>query len=496
MSMGPTRETDPAGPTRGTDPSGPTAMTASPRQWPTWIAIFLVVFLVHLTSPNSSVADSLRTVPVADSMVHRRTISLDAYRTGGWGGPPPIETGYGVEEAQGHLYPRFPWTVSLFLVPVVVVVDGAAAAGIGQTVAERSIELNTDWEFQVAGMSYVVALAAVLVYAFSRLLLPIDDERRRRLLALAVTFVFAFGTSMWSTASRAAWQHGPSALFLAAATLVAVRSRTRPQPLLSLLLGVALAGAYVMRPTSVIPLLLFTLWVLVARFRQVPVYVAGLAVVLVPFVIVNLRAWGTALPPYFSAGRAEYHPGMFEALAGNLVSPTRGLFVFSPILLLSIVGVVMKLRGRTIDLLDLTMIASIGAHWVAISLAIDNAAIPLWWGGHSYGPRLFTDMIPFLLALSMPAVVWVATSRARALKLSAVALVAISVFFHWQGAYLRSSYCWNVIPENVDQHPDRLWEWDDPQFLRGVSELVSGPAQRTELRRGGVSGFGCPDLDT
>jgi hypothetical protein len=25
---------------------------------------------------------------------------------------------------------------------------------------------------------------------------------------------------------------------------------------------------------------------------------------------------------------------------------------------------------------------------------------------------------------------------------------------------------WNAIPNNIDQHPERLWDWTDLQFMR------------------------------
>jgi hypothetical protein len=30
------------------------------------------------------------------------------------------------------------------------------------------------------------------------------------------------------------------------------------------------------------------------------------------------------------------------------------------------------------------------------------------------------------------------------------------------------TWIWNSHPNNIDHHPDRIWQWKDPQFLRGV----------------------------
>lgn len=466
----------------------------------TWLVIFGATFLVHVTSPNTMVADSLRTVPVASSIVHRGTISLDFYAgpvpsgEARWGGPAPVP-GYGVEEVNGHFYPRFPWSVSLFIVPVVVLFDGAHALGLGGGVEARALAKNTDWEFQLLAMSYVVALATVVVYEIAHSLLGGLQARRRKGTALLVAFVFSLCTSVWSTASRAAWQHGPAILFLSIAALLAVRSRDSPRAVRWM--GAPLAAAYAVRPTSIIPLALFSLWVAVRHRAHLVSYSLGALLVLVPFFAVNHSAWGSLLPPYYSAGRLGENPAFAEALVGNLLSPARGLFVFSPVLLLAVVGVGYKLRRRRFDDLDLLLVSCIVLHWVAISLAVDNSPIPHWWGGHSFGSRLFSDMVPFLVVLAIPVVARLAaapaaTGRVRLAQTTCLVLSAGSFFVHWQGAYLRSSYCWNDLPVEIDENPQRLWDWQDPQLLRGIRQLRSGPDPRSELVRGGVSAVGCP----
>lgn len=472
---------------RPAESTGPSAAERVRPRWPAWAALFAVAFAVHVASPNSVVSDSVRVVPVAESILHRRTISLDFYR-----GRLPVPH-YGVDLVDGHVYPTFPWTVSLFVLPVVAAYDGAHALGLGPGVDARTAALGTDWEFQVVAMSSVVALATVVMYqvALHQLALSGGDARRRRRLALVAALVFSLGTAVWSVASRSAWQHGPSILLLAVATLLAVRSRSDPRAVRWL--GLPLAAAYAVRPTNLVPLALFSAWVVARHRRHLPAFLGGVAAVLVPFVAVNLSAWGTVVPPYYRPGRLGGNEAFVEALAGNLVSPARGLFVFSPVLLLSVAGVALRLRARRFDVVDAVLVASVVTHWVAIS------TFPHWWGGDSYGPRLFSDMIPFLVVLSLPVLAWMgqAWGRGDRRRLAPVAatcavLAAWSVFVNFQGAWLRSSWCWNNEPTEVDADPSRLWDWRDPQFLRGARRFASGPDRRAETIRGGVATFGCP----
>ena len=61
------------------------------------------------------------------------------------------------------------------------------------------------------------------------------------------------------------------------------------------------------------------------------------------------------------------------------------------------------------------------------------------------------------------------TSRRYSLLMSAaVCLGLISVFIHARGALTYDTWDWNSIPSNIDEHPARLWDWHDVQFLRGI----------------------------
>jgi hypothetical protein len=450
------------------------------------LALFGVVFVVHVTSPNVIISDSRRSLAVAESIAHRRTLSLDQLR----GQVDPAD--YDLVQHDGHLYWLFPWTVALFLLPVVAWYDVAHAAGWGPGSAAKVAAVGSDWPAQVFVASAIVAATALVIHQIALLEFTASglSLRRRQRLAVLCALVFSFGTAAWSTASRSMWQHGPSMLLLSLAALLALRSKSRPE--VARWLGLPLAAAYAVRPTNAIPLALFGLWMAVCRRRQLPGFAAGAAAVLGVFAFVNLKAYGSALPPYYAAGRLGRTPHFVEALAGNLVSPSRGLLLFSPVLILAAVGTILKLRAHRLDGLDLVLVASVAGHWVAIS------SFPRWWGGDSFGPRFFSDMVPFLVVLGLPVVTALAVpSRGvwirRAAALGACgALAAASVGINFVGAYLPSTWCWNNIPADFDTRPARLWSWGDPQFLRGVGRLVKGPDRRGAIVRAGVIRNGCP----
>jgi len=159
-------------------------------------------------------------------------------------------------------------------------------------------------------------------------------------------------------------------------------------------------------------------------------------------------------------------------LAGHLVSPNRGLFVFSPILLLALVGMIVQVRRRTIDALDIAVLVVLGAYFVAISLAGQ------WWAGHSFGPRFTTDVLPLLAYFAMPAVLAIVESlpRARVANLAIVALLAAwSLFAHFRAATTWDVWAWNGTPVSIDERPERAWDWSDLQILRRIGSERSEP---------------------
>ena len=238
--------------------------------------------------------------------------------------------------------------------------------------------------------------------------------------------------------------------------------------------------------------MLFTVWVALRHRRELGWYLGGAAVIGLPWLWVNHANWGSWLTPYYQAGRVGGNAQFWQALAGNMVSPARGLLVFSPVLALAAPGVLVKLRRRSFDSLDAVLVLGVVAHWITISL------FPHWWGGDSFGPRLFTDVVPVLVVLCMPVLEWLGTVSRRTLRVTAamvacVTATLLSLFVNGQMAVFASSHCWNNVPTDVDADTSKLWNWGDPQFLRGVVRFVSGPNPRSdEIRRGGAGRWGCP----
>ncbi|MGH9120472.1 MAG: hypothetical protein ACRDYC_00770, partial [Acidimicrobiales bacterium] len=425
--------------------------------------LFALVFAIDVACPSGMTADSIRQVPTAVAIVHFHTISLDHLRG------LLINPGVAVTTVHGSIYPYFPWAGSLFAVPWVVAYDLAHKLGVGPG-SIGLLRTGHDWEIQVLSMSTVVAATTVVVYWACLRLLRLEPWSRRRRWAGVVALAFAFTTPAWSTASRSLWEHGPSMFCLSIALLCAVRAQQGAPGWAGM--GAALAGAYAMRPTDAVPIIVLGIWMLGWQRRHILAAVLGGFLPAAIFVSVNIAAYHQLLTPYYTQGQSfALTTTAFVAAAGNLISPSRGLLVFVPLALLSVVGVALRIRERSINAFWVAVAAVPVAHWLLIS------GFKHWWAGDAYGPRLWTDLMPLFVLLALPAVEWLAERRFQRQRV-VTSLVAVGLAWSFviqaQGAILRSAWCWNNEPTDVDTHSSKVWSWSDPQFARGLRTLIWG----------------------
>lgn len=426
------------------------------------LMIFFTVLFIYCSRTIFPLADSRWTIHIANSLIQEGNVDLDEYqdilKKHGF---------YAIEKHKGHFYSMFPVGVSFLAVPVVCVLDklsqilmvnygddGLNKHSLNNMIIQKSIPVGL--ELFIA--SFYLALAAVFWYLIARRNLKTSQ-------ALIIVFIFAFCTAAWSTASRALWQHGPSLVMLTIALYLMLLSEEKAD--IIQYVGLPLAFSYVIRPTNSLSVVLLTCFVFFQYRKYFIRYLIWAAVIAFPFILLNYSIYGSLLPPYYQPERLFTNLVFLEALMGNLFSPGRGLFVFSPIFILSLLGIFIKIREKRFLPRDYYLLMIIVLHWVVIS------TFRHWWGGHCYGYRLFSDMIPYFIYFLIPVVEKIFVVLKNTRKKIAIALFAflicISFYMHfWGSVHGLSQYYWNTTPNNIDEHPERLWDWSDPPFLRGI----------------------------
>jgi hypothetical protein len=278
--------------------------------------------------------------------------------------------------------------------------------------------------------------------------------------AFWITLVYALGTSSLSLSSQALWQHGPSQLALSVAILCLVRARETEAPWAALA-GLPLGFAVVCRQTNVALLLPLAVYVALVHRRQILFFAAAAAVPLSFQLWYNAAYLGDVFAPQIPLSSPFWRGRPSNTLPGLLLSPSRGLFVYSPVLVFSLVGFALAWRKRgdllvrTFSIAALLELALLARFWV-------------WWGGGCYGPRYLADLTPALAFAIYPCVGLL--ERVRAWRIVFAATLAWSVLAHAAGAYWYDGE-WDkrLVGPNASLYAS-LWSWSDNPLLNSLRD--------------------------
>src|SRR5262249_35716621 len=140
-----------------------------------------------------------------------------------------------------------------------------------------------------------------------------------------------------STVGQALWQHGGVIFFTLLALLLEHRQARHGSVGLTLLEGGACALMLACRLSSGLFVLALGGWVLVRSPRRAVLLAAATALAFAPWAWLHWSIYGSALGPSSGVFGAAFWPGAVgSSLAGVLLSPSRGLLVYQPWLLLGL----------------------------------------------------------------------------------------------------------------------------------------------------------------
>jgi len=421
--------------------------------------------------------------------------------------PPGEESTYAELLAAGRLLPA---SYGLYLVPTLRTRAGTGEALFANTfgpaagltalpaalVAFPLLGLQVDhasiWLLAKITAALLVAGSVALVYlSAARFTTP----HRAALLAAA----YAFGTCVWSISSQTLWQQTPALFFYALGILCVVRGGAQ----WGAAAGAALALAMACRPTGALVLAAAAIYLLLTERRAFAAFVAASLPIVAALAFYNWYYFGAP----WSFGQlamaqhlAETKTGSPEAwqtplwlgAAGLLLSPSRGLLIHSPFLLLAFAGAVLAWRRPQYRALRFVAAASV-LLWIPAFLWFD------WWGGWTYGYRPIVDTAPMLALLCLPVLDRVLDQRPA--RLAFAALLAWSVLVQVVGVFAYTPLAWNgrVLGDgtradiDLPEHRHRLWSFRDWQigffivnFPRAVAvgrayaaDWVTGPHNAT-----------------
>jgi len=422
-------------------------VTPSARRWSV-VALAVTAFAVTYPGPiNFTYGDPWGNLLTAQAILEQGTIKLDAYPHA------HAIAVLGLDMRIGdHSYYFFPVGTPVLMLPAV-----GLALLAGQDMADEHDNLA----MHKLLASLTLAAAVVLVFALCRLYLG-DGY------SLLVTAAFVFGSSIASTLGTALWSSNLAFLLNLAVIWLLARDHLGVRSANPYVVGTLLFLSYLCRPTAALLIVIVLGYFALAR-RPFLWRTSGIiALLFAGFVAFSWAEYGRLLPPYYDAASRLGSGTFWTALAGNVISPSRGVLVLSPFLILTMAGALAFRRRVLVDPLLRVALVWLTLHWIIVSTYVN------WWGGWSFGNRFLIDVLPALILLTAvvgkEAVQTRPRARMRLLAAGFAAFAGVSVFIHtYQGMYSVHPLLWGEDGTYVDH----LFEWRHPQFLASEASLAA-----------------------
>jgi hypothetical protein len=414
------------------------------------ICIVIIILISFSSTIPFKTSDALGSLLTAESILNHGTIKLDAYK-----GKIDLYT-WQIKEKNGHLYYIFPIGNSLCALPFV---------GITKLVKMRLTRFEDEIKLQKGMSAITVVLTFILILLICSCYLDFP-------ISLLLSSIFLFGSSLMSTMGVAYWSHNTTVIFTLLSLYIITNYETgRREQLNPYLLGFLLFLAFLCRPIAAVFIIFVLIYVWISC-RRIFLKLAMTSVLFFSiFIGFSLLEYNQVLPDYYLPSRIG-GTNFFSNLYGCLLSPTRGLLVYSPFLIVLPFLVFFLLYKRRGSIKSFTLLAF---GWFVIHLLVIGD-FSHWWGGGGFGPRILTDAIPPLILMAVLA--WSEVQRSLDLnKRKFIIVVCIilaipSVYINSYTALFNETVpVWND-DAFYDRFPEYLYSWRFPPFA-ATSELMA-----------------------
>ncbi len=392
--------------------------------------------LILLPAPESIDGDAL--AAVAASWVRSGSPNMDAVAYADAFMPLPMSE-LGTVGVDGAIYAKKGVTPSLFLAPLVLLSDVLPW-------------LTTRTTLMLFNPLVITVTALLLLRLVARL-----GYRPRTAVTVALTF--GIGTFAFAYAKTLFGEPLAGLLLLIAVMLIyqgrTARSMVGAGAALGLLVGINTIYAVF------VPLLaLLILWRWRSRetrfaLRDVVIYGMPIVALVLLLGLYNAARFGSPLSSGYHFGEGEgFIVPIWAGMYGLFLSPFRGLFWYSPVILLALPGWLMLRRAQN------------WLAWTILILVVAQAlAFASWWswtGGVVWAPRFLLPVLPLLALALAPLVeamwtrrlIFIAFASFAALSFLITCLGAFYSYFPYIERYLNTHYAinnWTLVSGYSDE---------------------------------------------
>lgn len=423
-----------------------------PATWKPSLFLFFIAFFAYVLSGTLISGDTEPAVLLPFSILSEGDLDFNEFRAQKNDLPywEEKDVPYWLTERDGALISAYPIIPGILNVPIHIL--------------EKLRPFPHKDPFQ---MRYALALitSAWIASLSAVLMLHVFLSFTKTSTAMFFGFVYALATPMWHFAGKVLWQHGPGALFISGALYCIIRGTSRWATSAT---GAFLVLACWTRPTNVVVAAALALFVVLRRKTDFVPLLLGAAGPLALFAWYaigfheSLASLGQGLH-----STASFDLSVFpEAFAGLLISPNRGLFVYTPIFLFCLPVMARSIRHPQRHLLLFTLTCGVIGHIVLYSFW------PEWWGGQIFGNRFLVEIIPLLMVLLVHA--WEEDIRHSKMMTRVFgAFLFVSLMIQIIGAH---TYPCGTLKDEYDIKKDKwLYLWSigaETQLVRCVTEFV------------------------
>lgn len=414
--------------------------------------VLLTMGMFYFSGNRDSYSDPFCSLIASQSIVENGTIKLDSYSD-------RLPAKKCRHEVRGHIYDFYPPGTALISTPFVYL---AGKLGYDMLDTRHNATLQT-----LLTMLFTPGIF-LLLFFIGRCYVP--DK-----MSFIISAVFFWGSPLTSTLGTALWNHSLSVLFVTSALYLIVRFETgRANAMNPFLMGLFLFLSFFTRPTAMV-FILVILGYLLFRDRRVLFKTAAISMsFLLLFLLFSELEYGQMLLPYYLRHLPVEHP-FWLTLFALLFSPSRGMLVFSPFLVIVFLGVIAQAGRLSKEPLFWTMAIWIPAHLYLI------LRTPSWIGGNSYGPRLQLDALIAWAVLAFMALGRCEEGRVKVFSRNFMAFFLIGGILgiwinSYQGLFNPMAKSWGDNPylrppEGHSPRPfDIILDWRSPQFMASVEQ--------------------------
>ncbi len=381
-----------------------------------------VIFYVSGNKTNQyGMIDTLLSLPTSQALWETGHVYLDPYldRTvlPDGGSLNAENLTFRVTTVDGKLVDYFPVGSAILTLPLTALLN---------QLGYDFVDLGTNLGVQNRLAFLTGSVAFLLCFVLARLWLP-------RWPAVVLSVVGFFGSIIFSTLGTAFWSINYTLIFnLLVVILLSIKLRRdlsdRQNRALSVALGLLLFLSFFCRVSSVVIVICVLIYLLLTDTRAAVIAGAVSFVLLVGFAGWSLFEYQSLLPPYYGLNRLDDAPvPVWVGLLGNLISPSRGFFVY---MAWSLIPLFLSFLVPTVWRNPLIKLC---VAWFVLQVLIVSQA-NIWWGGGSFGPRLLTESMPAVL-LFVAIVIHHLIDGYRSGSVSAMPLVSAGAIFCVAGIF-------------------------------------------------------------